>query len=73
MSAAFRNSKASGYSEYDSVADLENRILLEEILGFMDDDTRRLLFRWVRDDDWEEIAADLGISINTAQHRLRYE
>ena len=56
----------------DWVADLDNRILLEEIIGFMDQDTRRLLFRWVRDDDWEDIAADLGISINTAQHRLRY-
>lgn len=56
----------------DSVADLENKILIEEIIGFMDDETKRLLFRWVRDDDWKDIAADLGISINTAQHRLRY-
>ena len=38
----------------------------------MDMETRDLFFKWVRGDEWEEIAGDLGISANAAQHRLRY-
>jgi hypothetical protein len=38
----------------------------------MDRETRDLFFKWVRGDEWEEIASDLGISVNAAQHRLRY-
>jgi hypothetical protein len=38
----------------------------------MDMETRDLFFKWVRGDEWEEIAGDLGISVNAAQHRLRY-
>jgi DNA-directed RNA polymerase specialized sigma24 family protein len=54
------------------VAELDNRILVQELMGYMDGETRDLFFKWVRGDEWEEIAGDLGISVNAAQHRLRY-
>ena len=54
------------------VAELHKRILVQELIGFMDMETRDLFFKWVRGDEWEEIAGDLGISANAAQHRLRY-
>ncbi len=54
------------------VAELDKRILIQELIGFMDRETRDLFFKWVRGDEWEEIAGDLGISANAAQHRLRY-
>jgi DNA-directed RNA polymerase specialized sigma24 family protein len=54
------------------VAELDNRILVQELVGFMDTETRDLFSKWVRGDEWEEIAGDLGISVNAAQHRLRY-
>ena len=54
------------------VAELDKRILVQELIGFMDMETRDLFFKWVRGDEWEEIAGDLGISANAAQHRLRY-
>jgi DNA-directed RNA polymerase specialized sigma24 family protein len=54
------------------VAELDNRILVQELVGLMDTETRDLFFKWVRGDEWEEIAGDLGISVNAAQHRLRY-
>jgi len=54
------------------LAELDNRILVQEFIGFMDRETRDLFFKWVSGDEWGEIAGDLGISINAAQHRLRY-
>ncbi len=54
------------------VAKLENHFLMEEFVGFMDAETRDIFFKGVREDDWKEIAGDLGVSVNTAQHRLRY-
>ena len=54
------------------VAELHKRILVQELIGFMDMETRDLFFKWVRGDEWKEIAGDLGISVNAAQHRLRY-
>ena len=54
------------------VAELDKRILVQELVDLMDTETRDLFFKWVRGDEWEEIAGDLGISANAAQHRLRY-
>jgi DNA-directed RNA polymerase specialized sigma24 family protein len=54
------------------VAELDNRILVQQLVGFMDRETKDLFLKWVRGDEWEEIAGDLGISVNAAQHRLRY-
>ena len=54
------------------VAELDKRILVQELVGFMDSEMRDLFFKWVRGDEWKEIAGDLGISANAAQHRLRY-
>jgi hypothetical protein len=54
------------------VAELDNRILVQELVGLMDRETRDLFFKRVRGDEWEELAGDLGITVNAAQHRLRY-
>jgi hypothetical protein len=45
-----------GASDTNWVAELDNRILVQELVAFMDSETRDLFFKWVRGDDWEEIA-----------------
>ncbi len=35
------------------VAKLDNRLLVEELVGFLDRETRDLFFKWVRGDEWE--------------------
>lgn len=54
------------------VARLENQLLVEELVGFMDKEPRDIFLKWARGDEWEEIARDLSVSVNAAQHRLRY-
>jgi len=50
---------------------LEGRILAGEILELVDERDRKILLRWSRGDEWEEIAEDLGTTVNGAQCRLR--
>ncbi len=38
------------------VAKLDDRLLVEELVGLLDRETRDLFFKWVRGDEWKEIA-----------------
>ena len=51
---------------------LDNHILAQEIIGFMDERARDLYSRWARGDEWEEIAEDLGTTADAAERRFRY-
>jgi len=51
---------------------LDNHILAQEIIGFMDEPARDLFFRWARGDEWGEIAEDLGTTADAAERRFRY-
>lgn len=61
--------EASGRSWGNEV---ERRILIEELIALMDDETREIHFRRARGDRWNTIAADLGISADAAEERFRY-
>jgi DNA-directed RNA polymerase specialized sigma24 family protein len=55
-----------------SPARLDNHILAHEIIGFMDEEARYVFSRWAKDDEWEEIAEDLGTTPDAAERRFRY-
>ena len=54
------------------VTEVENQLLIEELAGFVDKETWKLLLKRVMRDSWDEIGRDLGISANAAQQRFRY-
>ena len=51
---------------------LDNHILAQEIIGFMDEPARDLYSRWAGGEEWEEIAEDLGTTADAAERRFRY-
>jgi len=54
------------------VEEFERHLLIEETIALMDHETRGILFRRARRDDWNKIGAELGISAHAAEQRFRY-
>ena len=63
---------AMGIPEKDWVKELEDHIFMEEFLAAMDEESRAICHRWLRRDDWKEIAGDLGCSVQHAKDKLRH-
>lgn len=61
-----------GAPEKDWVKELEDRVFMEEFLAAMDEESRVICHRWLRRDDWKEIAGDLGCSVQHAKDKLRH-
>jgi len=58
--------------EKDWVKELEDRIFMEEFLAAMDEESRAICHKWLRGDEWKEIASDVGCSVQHAKDKLRY-
>jgi DNA-directed RNA polymerase specialized sigma24 family protein len=54
----------------ESPARLEKHILANEVMDLVNEHERDILLRWSRGDEWDEIAEDLGTTVNGAQCRL---
>jgi len=60
-----------GIPEKDWVKELEDHVFMEEFLAAMDDESRAICHKWLRGDEWKEIADDLGCSVQHAKDKLR--
>ena len=54
------------------VNDLEDRVFIQEFLAAMDEESRVICHKWLRGDEWKEIASDAGCSVQHAKDKLRY-
>ena len=54
------------------VKELEDRVFMEEFLAGMDEESRAICHKWLRGDEWKEIAGDVGCSVQHAKDKLRY-
>ena len=54
----------------ESPSRLEKHILANEVMDLVNEHDRNILLRWSRGDEWDEIAEDLGTTVNGAQCRL---
>jgi DNA-directed RNA polymerase specialized sigma24 family protein len=61
-----------GIPEKDWVKELEDRVFMEEFLAAMDEESRAICHKWLRGDEWKEIAGDLGCSVQHAKDKLRH-
>ena len=57
--------------EKDWVKELEDRVFMEEFLAAMDEESRVICHKWLRGDEWKEIAGDVGCSVQHAKDKLR--
>ena len=59
-------------AEKNWVKELEDRVFMEEFLAGMDEESRVICHKWLRGDEWKEIAGDVGCSVQHAKDKLRY-
>jgi len=60
-----------GLPKKDSAKELEDRIFMEEFLAAMDEESREICQKWLRRDEWKDIAVDVGCSVQQAKDKLR--
>ena len=60
-----------GIPEKDWVKELDDRLFMEEFLAAMDEESRVICHKWLRGDEWKEIAGDVGCSVQHAKDKLR--
>lgn len=60
-----------GVPEKDWVKELDDRVFMEEFLAAMDEESRVICHKWLRGDEWKEIAGDVGCSVQHAKDKLR--
>jgi len=60
-----------GLPKKDSAKELEDRIFMEEFLAAMDEQSREICQKWLRRDEWNDIADDVGCSVQQAKDKLR--
>ena len=58
--------------EKDWVKALQDHIFMQEFLAAMDEESRLICEMWLSDDEWEDIASDVGCSVQHAKDKLRY-
>ena len=59
-------------SDAEWAKSLVDHLFIQEFTSAMDDEAREVYFKWAKKDSWEEIAKDLGCSVQSAKDRLRH-
>ncbi|MGO8789792.1 MAG: hypothetical protein ACLQVL_20735 [Terriglobia bacterium] len=60
-----------GVPEKDWVKELDDRVFMEEFLAAMDEESRVICHKWLRGDDWKEIAGGVVCSVQYAKDKFR--